>query len=144
VADPDAYSLLFKRALAQHLEDQGAGVYRSDGTNYLSTERGIYTNGPDLPTAAGTDNCIVLTWLSPIPDGRGDMLYRVQTFTRVKGNVITAENAAAVVGGALDQKQGVPFDDVSWCELFSQLTFTADSSGRTAVAQTFHFTGRRQ
>lgn len=141
MADPDSYAILFKRALAQHLHDSEAGIYKAVGS-YTATERGIYTNGPTLPTTG--DNCIVLTWLSPIPDGRGDMIYRVQTMTRVKGSGIAADNAAAVVKGALDQKQNVPFADVSWCALFSELAYTADASGRCAVAQTWHFTGRRQ
>lgn len=144
MVDPPAYSMLFKRALAQHLADADCGRYRADGTNYTSTERGIYTNGPDMPTATGTDNATVLTWLAPIPDGRADMLYRVQAMTRVKGNVITAENAAAVIAAPLDQKQNVPPGFyIAWCSLFSQVTFTADASGRSAVSQVFHFMGRR-
>jgi hypothetical protein len=140
VADPDAYPILFRRAVAQHLADQGAGVYSAGA--YASTDRGIYTNGPALPTTL--DNCIVLSWLSPIATGRAGMLYRLQVTSRIKGSVIAAENFAALIEAAMDQKQNVPPGlFVSWCELFSSLALSADSSGRCATIQTFHFTGRR-
>ncbi|MDJ0323170.1 hypothetical protein QMG61_05255 [Cryobacterium sp. PH31-AA6] len=145
MADPDSLAIVFKRALAQHLEDAGCGVYRSDGTAYLATERGIYTNGPDLPTAAGTDNCLILTWLSPVPDGRANMLYRVQVLSRLKGSRIAADNWAALIAKALDQKQNTPpGHSIAWTELFSELAYTADTSGRASTAQTFTFLGRRQ
>lgn len=140
MADPDSYAILFKRALAQHLADSGAGVYKT--TAYAATDRGILTNGPTLPTTL--DNCIVLAWLTPIPDGRADMTYRVQVTSRVKGNSIAAENFAAVIASVMDQKQNVPPGlFVSWCSLFSELPFSADASGRCGTAQTFHFKGRR-
>jgi hypothetical protein len=140
VADPDAYPIIFRRVLAQYLADQGAGVYST--SNYASTDRGIYTNGPTLPTTL--DNCIVLSWLSPIADGRAGMLYRVQVISRIKGSSIAAENFAALISGTLDQKQNVPPGmNVAWCELFSSLSLSADSSGRCATIQTFHMTGRR-
>ncbi|MDJ0337470.1 hypothetical protein [Cryobacterium sp. PH31-O1] len=144
MADPTSYALLFRRALAQHLEDAGCAVYRDDGTDYLATERGIYTNGPDMPTAPGSDNALVITSLTPIPDGRANMLYRVQVMTRLKGSSIAAENWAALITSAIDQKQNIPpGHNIAWAELFSEVAFTADSSGRRATSQTFHFMGRR-
>lgn len=141
MADPESPELLFKRALAQYLEDQGVGVYNDDGASYASGVRGIYTNGPTLPTA---DNCIVLTSLKPISDGRANRIYRIQVFTRVKGNNISANNVAHLVWAALDHAENVPPGmDVSWVEEFSRLDFEPDSNGRSAVAQTFHFRGRR-
>ena len=140
MADPDAYPIIFRRALAQHLADQGVGVYST--SNYASTDRGIYTNGPEMPTT--NDNAIVLSWLQPIASGRANMLYRVQIMSRVKGSRIAAENFAALIEAAMDQKQNVPPGmNVAWCELFSSLTLSADSSGRCAVSATYHFTGRR-
>ena len=139
-SDPDAYPIIFRRALAQFLADQGVGVYSTGA--YASTDRGIYTNGPTMPTTL--DNCIVLSWLSPIADGRANMLYRVQVMSRIKGSSIAAENLAALIAAPLDQKANVPPGfNVSWCELFSSLALSADSSGRCATSQTFHFTGRR-
>ncbi|MDY7542601.1 MULTISPECIES: hypothetical protein [unclassified Cryobacterium] len=140
MADPDSYAIVFKRALAQHLADQGVAVYSTG--SYAATDRGIYTNGPTMPTT--TDNCLVLTWLQPIADGRSDMLYRVQVFSRIKGNTIAAENLAGAITAVLDYKANVPPGmQVAWCELFSELLVTADSSGRCGTFQTFHFTGRR-
>lgn len=142
-SDPDAYPIIFRRALAQYLEDSGVGVYNSDGANYAAGERGIYPKGT-IPTYAGSDNCIVENWLSPIPDGRANMLYRVQLFSRVKGDRTAAENFAALIEGALDQKQNIPAGhNVSWVELFSALALSADTSGRCGTYQTFHFSGRR-
>lgn len=142
--DPDSYAIKFRRALAQHLADKGLGTYRADGSSYLSTERGIYANGPSLPTATGSDNAIVLTWLPPVADGRADMLYRVQIQSRIKGTVIQAENLAAVIALALDHKQNIPPGFfVSWVALFSELPISPDSSGRPGTFQTFTFLGRR-
>ncbi|TFC92041.1 MULTISPECIES: hypothetical protein [Cryobacterium] len=144
MADPESYAVTFKRVLAQYLEDQGLGAYRSDGSVYLATERGIYTNGPTTPTATGSDNCIVLTWLKPDPDGRANMLYRVQVYSRIKGNTIAAENLAGAITKALDQKANIPAGEhVAWVELVSELLVTADTSGRCGTFQTFTFQGRR-
>lgn len=149
MADPDSPELLFKRALAQYLEDQGCGVYNHDGANYTLGQRGIFTNGPTLPTGTQAqpklhDDCIVLTSLKPISDGRGNLIYRIQAYTRVKGSNITAGNAAALVTAAIDHKENVPPGmNVSWAESFSRLEFEPDTSQRSAVAETFHFRGRR-
>lgn len=144
MADPTSPELLFKRALAQYLEDQGCGVYNHDGTNYAAGVRGIYTNGPTFPTVTGSDNCILLTSLKPISDGRGNLIYRVQVYTRVKGSNIAAGNAAALITKAIDHKENVPPGmNVSWAESFSRLEFEPDTSQRSAVAETFHFRGRR-
>lgn len=140
--DPDSPELILKRALAQYLETAGAGAYRpAVGDNYLSTERGIYTGGPTLPTA---DNCIVLTSLQPIAQGRADMVWRIQAYTRVKGSNVAAGNAAAFVSSLIDQKENVPPGlHVAWAWSFSRLEFGPDSNGRSAVAETFYFRGRR-
>ena len=140
MADPDAYPIIFRRALAQYLADQGVGVYSAGA--YASTDRGIYTNRPAMPTTV--DNCIVLGWLTPVPDGRANMTYRVQIVSRVKGNTIAAENLAALITAALDQKQNIPAGhQVAWVELGPELAYSADTSGRCATSQTFTFLGRR-
>lgn len=142
MADPVSRELLFKRTLAQYLEDHGAGVYNDDGTAYTSGQRGIYTNGPTIPTTG--DACIVLTSFKPISDGRANLIYRVQVFIRVKGNGIAAGNAAGLIADLIDHKENVPPGlDVSWAWSFSRLDIAADSNGRSAVAETFHFRGRR-
>ena len=141
MADPDAFPILFRRAVAQYLADHSVGVYTTSG--YAATDRGIYTNGPTMPTNG--DNAVVLGSLSPIAEGRSNMLYRLQVLSRVKGSMIAAENLAALITGALDQREGVPAGfHISRCVLFAEVAFTADSSGRCMTSQTFHFTGRRQ
>jgi len=143
VPDPIAYEVLFRRDLAQFLHDAGVGVYRPVGS-YVAGERGIYTHGAAMPTVAGSDNAIVLRSLSSVPSGRADMLYRVQIESRVKGGPIDAENCAAALSTALDQKQNVPPGMfVAWCSLFSQLPISADTSGRSGTYSTYHFMGRR-
>jgi hypothetical protein len=141
--DPVSYEVTFRRTIAQFLHDAGVGIYRPVDP-YLAGERGVYTSGAAMPTAAGTDNAIMLRSLQSIASGRADMLYRVQIESRVKGTPIAAENLAAAINGALDQKQNVPPGMfVAWCSLFSQLPISADTSGRCGTFQTFNFMGRR-
>lgn len=142
MADPVSRGLILRRALAQYFEDQSIGVYRSDGTNYTATERGIFTNGPTLPTTL--DNCLVLTSLTSIADGRANMVDRVQVFGRVKGNNIAAENLEDLVFSRLDQKEGVPPGlHISWAWRFSMLQFEPDTNARSSFAATYYFRGRR-
>lgn len=139
--DPDSPELILKRALAQYLHDEEAGIYRPT-TPYLASERGILTSGPTLPTTI--DNCIVLTSLQPIAEGRADMIWRIQAYTRVKGSNVAAGNAAAFVSSLIDQKEDVPPGlHIAWAWSFSRLEFAPDSNGRSAVAETFYFRGRR-
>jgi hypothetical protein len=141
--DPVAYEVTFRRELAQFLHDAGVGVYRPVDP-YTAGERGIYTAGAGMPTVVGSDNAIMLRSLSTIASGRADMLYRVQIESRVKGNPIAAENLAAALSDALDQKQNVPPGMyIAWCSLFSQLPISADASGRCGTFSTYHFMGRR-
>lgn len=142
MADPDSQELLIKRALAQYLEDRGAGVYRSDGTSYTASERGVYTNGPTLPTTG--DNCIVLASRKPIADGRANLIFPIDVYGRVKGNNLAAGNLAGLIFTLLDQKSNVPPGmHISWCYEFSRLDISADSNGRCAFASTYYFRGRR-
>lgn len=143
--DPDGYPILFLRNVAQYIEDQQIGTYKAaDEGNYTSAERGIYTNGPDLPTITGSDNCIVLSWLEPVADGRANMLWRVQCLSRVKGSRIAASNLAWRLRTAFDHKENVPPGMyMSWSEVFAELAYSTDSSGRCSTSQTLHFRGRR-
>lgn len=142
MADPDSQGLELKRALARYLHDEQAGVYKAVGS-YLATERGIFTNGPDLPTTL--DNCIVLTDRKPIPEGRSDLIFPIDVLSRVKGNRIAAGNLAGVLFELLDHKEGVPAGlHISWAWETSRLDYSADSSGRSSTIQTFYFRGRRR
>lgn len=142
MADEISPELELKRALAQFLHDNGHGVYKPVGA-YTATERGIYTNGPTLPTTG--DNAIVLTTFQPVSDGRSNLLFRVQIFLRLKGSNITVGNAAAGIRADLDHKEGVPPGlNISWCESVSRLDFEPDSNQRAAVAENYTFRGRRR
>lgn len=142
MADPDSQELLLKRGLAQYLHDLSIGVYKPVGS-YGASERGILTNGPDLPTTL--DNCIVLTSRRPIPDGKANLIFPIDTLSRVKGNRIAAGNLAGLLFDTLDSKENVPPGlHISWCEEISRLDYSADANGRSSTIQTFYFRGRRR
>jgi hypothetical protein len=142
----DSYPVLLERALAQAIHDSSVGFYKTSGA-YTTAEAtlarpAIHTNGPDLPTSI--DNCIVITQLEPMIEGRGNIVWRFQIFSRVKGTKVQAKNLAWALFKLLDHKQGIPAGfHISWVWMFSQLAFTADSNGRHSTAQTFYLRGRR-
>lgn len=137
----DSPELEMKRAIAQWLNDESFGVYKTVGS-YAPSQRGIFTNGPTLPTTL--DECIVLTSRKPIADGRADLVFPVQFFIRVNGNSIAAGNAAGDLWRRLDQRSNIPPNrNVSWAWEFSRLEFEPDTNGRSAVASTFYFRARR-
>lgn len=141
----DAYPVLFRRGVAQHLDDLELGLYKTSG-NYTVAEstlaRPAISFGPDMPTTY--DNAIVLTMLEPLREGRANLVWRIQITTRLKGTKAQAENFAWALFEALDQKQNIPAGfNVSWVSMFSQLLATADTSGRLTTYQTFYFRGRR-
>ena len=143
---PDSYPVLFEKALAQAIDDANLGLYKSTGS-YTAVETtvatpGIMTTGPDLPTTF--DNCIVLTQLEPITDGRANIVWRIQLFVRLKGTKTQIKDLVWNLRVLLDHKQNIPSGfDVSWVWVFSQLFFTADSSQRQSAALTVYFRGRR-
>jgi len=142
MADPTSRGLLLRRAIAADLAAAGIGVYRPDGPNYVNPERGIRTDGPNLPTTF--DNCIVLTSLPTISDGRADIIDRVQIYGRVKGNSIAAENLEHAIWDRYDQKPYLfPAFGNSWTWRFSMLQFEPDTQGRSAFAATYYFRNRR-
>ncbi len=141
----DSYPVLFERALAQALETAGLGQY--DLTEVYTAASATVANpailmGPNLPTTL--DNCIVITALEPIPDGRANILWRYQMLGRLKGTKAQIKNLAWNMRVALDHKQNIPSGfDVSWSWVFSELLFSPDSSGRQSFTQTVYFRGRR-
>lgn len=141
MADPVSQELELKRALAQYLHDKQVGIFKPGA--YLATERGITTNGPKLPTSY--DECIVLTSRRPIPEGRSNLIFPVDVFSRVKGDSNAAGNLAGLIFETVDHKENVPPGlHISWAWEFSRLDISADSSGRSATLQTFYFRGRRR
>lgn len=130
--------ILLNRALAQLLHDAGLAVYKPAGA---IPERGIRLDGV-MPTTV--NEFTLLTPLSPMPDGRADMTYRSQIYTRRTGTPITARTWAADLRALLDQKEYTPrVLGISWSWEFSALDFDRDTQGRVATAATYHFRGRR-
>lgn len=141
MVDPTSPLLLLRRALATDMNANAIGVYKTTGS-YLATERGIFTNGPTLPTTL--DNCIVLTSLPSIPEDRANLIHRIQIFGRVDGNNIAAENLEQLIFARYDHSHGIPTGfNISWMSRFSTLQFEPDSSGRASFAATYYLRGRR-
>lgn len=135
---PDAPEIVLNRALAQLLHDADLAVYQPVGT---LPNRGIRLDGV-LPT--GIDDCTVLTPLRPIPDGRADITYRTQVYTRRKGSILVARKWAADLRALLDQKEYTPAVlGISWAWEFSGDDFEPDTQGRSAAVATYYFRGRR-
>jgi hypothetical protein len=134
----DSPEIILNRALAQLLHDNSLAVYAKTGT---IPEKGIRLDGI-MPTTV--DEFTLFTPLRPIPDGRADMLYRAQIYTRRKGSPLTVRNWAADLRAVLDQKPRTPgVLGISWAWEFSALDFDPDTQGRSATACTYYFRGRR-
>lgn len=133
----DVPEIILNRALAHLLHAHELAVYQP--TDAIPA-RGIRLDGV-MPTI---DEFTLLTPLRPIPDGRADMLYRSQIYTRRKGSPNDIRSWAASLRAVLDQKAYTPTVlGISWAWEFSALDFDRDSQGRVAVACTYHFRGRR-
>jgi len=133
----DAPEIVLNRALAQLLHDANLAVYQPTGA---IPDRGIRLDGI-MPTI---NQFTLLTPLSPIADGRADMVYRTQLYTRRTGSLATVRGWAADLRALVDQKEYTPnVLGISWAYEFSVLDFEPDSQGRSAVACTYHFRGRR-
>lgn len=134
----DAPEIVLNRALALLLHERSLAVYKPEGA---IPERGIRLDGV-MPTTV--DEFTLLTPLRPIPEGRADMVYRTQVFTRRKGSVLLARAWAAGLRAVLDQTEYTPAVlGISWAWEFSGDDFEPDSQGRSAVAATYYFRGRR-
>jgi len=134
----DAPEIILNRALAQLLHDHDLAVYAKTGA---IPARGIRLDGV-MPTTV--DEFTLLTPLRPVPDGRADMTYRTQIYTRRLGSPLVARTWAADLRAILDQTEYTPAVlGISWAWEFSALDFDPDSQGRSAVAATYYFKGRR-
>lgn len=133
----DAPEIILNRALAQLLDDWGLAVYQTSGT---IPAKGIRLDGV-MPMI---DEFTLLTPLRPVPDGRADMTYRTQIYTRRKGSPLITRQWAADLRARLDQTEYTPnVLGISWATEFSALDFDPDTQGRSAVALTYNFRGRR-
>lgn len=134
----DAPELILRRTLAGLLHTWGLAVYAPTGQ---IPENGVKLDRP-LPT---TVNAVTLLTSPPTTsDGRADVLYRVQFYTRRTGGLIPIENWAAELRDRLDQTEYTPnVLGISWAWETSRLYFDPDTQGRAAVACTYAFRGRR-
>ena len=131
-------ALILNEALAELLHDNGLAVYKPTGA---LPERGIKLDGV-MPTTI--NEFTLLTPQTPLADGRADMTYRVQIFTRRKGSPLQLMEWANDLRAVLDQKAYTPAVlGISWAWEFSATTLDADTQGRSAVAATYMFRGRR-
>jgi hypothetical protein len=133
---PDAPEILLNRAIAQLLHDAELAVYSLTGV----PARGIRLDGV-MPTI---DEFTLLTALRPVPEGRANLVYRTQIYTRRKGSPNVARQWAADLRALLDQKAYTPqVLGISWAWEESALDFDPDTQARSAVAATYYFRGRR-
>ena len=131
-------ALILNEALAELLHHNGLAVYKPTGA---LLERGIKLDGV-MPTTV--NEFTLLTPQTPLADGRADMTYRVQIFTRRKGSPLQLMEWAKDLRTVLDQKAYTPqVLGISWAWEFSATTFDPDTQGRSAVAATYMFRGRR-
>ena len=134
----DSPEKILNRALAQLLHDNGLAVYQPTGA---IPERGIRLDGI-MPTTV--DEFTLLTPLRPSSEGRADMVYRSQFYTRRLGSPLVARDWAADLRALLDQREYTPSVlGISWSWEFSAIDFEPDTQGRSAVAATYMFRGRR-
>lgn len=136
---PDAPELTLRRTLAGLLQSWNLAVYQPTGA---LPENGVKLDRP-MPTLVNAFT--MLTSPPTVADGgRGDVLYRVQFYTRRPGAQIPVENWAADLHARLDQKEYLPqILGISWAWETSRLYFDPDTQGRSAVACTYAFRGRR-
>lgn len=134
----DAPEIVLNRAIAVLLQSEGLAVYQPEG---VIPNKGIRLDGV-MPTTL--DEFTLLTPLRPVADGRADMEYRTQIYTRRRGSVLVARQWASDLRELLDQQE-YPLNvlGISWSYEFSALDFEPDSQGRSAVACTYYFRGRR-
>lgn len=136
----EAPEIQLNRAIAQLLHDNGLAVLQPDSTQALA-ERGIRLSGA-MPTTV--NEFTLLTPLRPSPDGRANLIYRTQIYTRRIGAVTVARQWAADLREVLDQTEYTPpVLGISWAWEFSAVDFEPDTQKRSAVACTYYFRGRR-
>jgi hypothetical protein len=134
---PDAPEILLNRAIAQLLHDAELAVYAPTGA---VPARGIRLDGV-MPTI---NEFTLLTALRPVPEGRANLVYRTQIYTRRTGSPIVTRQWAADLRALLDQKSYTPqVLGISWAWEESALDFDPDTQSRSAVACTYYFRGRR-
>lgn len=135
----DAPELVLRRALAVLLNSWTLAVYTSPTATLAA--KGVKTDGV-MPTSL--DEFTMLSSPPSTADGRANMLYRVQFYTRRIGSPLLVEKWANDLRDRLDQKEYLPnILGISWSSEYSRLYFDADTQDRVAVAVNYAFRGRR-
>ena len=133
----DAPEIILNRAIAQLLDDAELAVYATSGAIPV---RGIRLDGV-MPVI---DEFTLLTPLRPVPEGRANLIYRTQIYTRRKASPLVTRQWAADLRALLDHAEYTPqVLGISWAWEESALDFEPDTQGRSAVAATYFFRGRR-
>lgn len=134
----DAPELILRRALAVCLDEWGLATYEPTGA---VPELGVKLDG-EFPTSV--EAFTLLSSPATTFSGRADALYRVQFYTRRPGSLLVVEQWATHLANQLNMTEYRPnVNGIAWAEEASRLYFDPDTQGRSAVACTYAFTGRR-
>lgn len=137
----DAPELILRRTLAGLLDSWGLATYQPNPAQAFP-ENGIRLDGIQ-PTSVKA-----FTSLSSPPsiaEGRADMVYRVQFFTRREGGLTPVEAWANSLNERLDHKEYLPsILGISWAWEMSRTYFDRDPETYSSAAVTYGFRGRRQ
>ena len=141
----DAYPVALSKGIAQWLDDQQFGLYRSAG-QYLPAD-----DKASLPPITRTGrpplalmNVISLRTGQPIIDGP-DQITPVMIFIRLKAGADALDALTDRLRRSLGALRHVAFGDIpiGLVEYRNGLTFEQDAQQRESANLTFHFRGRR-
>lgn len=135
---PDAPELILRREVAGLLNDWELAAYPYTGS---IPARGVKLDGI-MPTTV--DEFTLLTSSTTTYEGRANADYRIQFYTRRKGSPLLLEQWASELNRRLNLSEYTPrILGISLARETSRLPFDPDSQGRSAVACTYVFRGRR-
>jgi hypothetical protein len=136
---PDAPELILRREVAGLLNGWELAVYSPGST--VPVPRMIRLDGV-MPTMV--DDFTLMTSLTTTYEGRANANYRIQFHTRRKGSPLVLEQWASELNRRLHMAEYTPtILGISLARETSRLPFDPDSQGRSAVACTYTFRGRR-
>lgn len=135
----DAPELVLRRTLATFLHTNSLAVYAPTGT---LPAQGVKLDG-EFPTSI--DEFTTIASPPTTTDGfSDDVIYRAQFYTRRLGSPIVVEEWAGDLERILNRKEYTPnVLEISWAWEMSRTYFDKDTQGRSAVACTYGFRGRR-
>lgn len=136
----DAPELILRRTLAGLLDSWDLAKYQPNpGLAFPDT--GIRLDGI---TPTSVKQFTTLSSPPSVADGRANVLYRVQFFTRRAGGQTPVEAWANDLAAHLDHKEYLPsILGISWAWEMSRTYFDHDPETHSSVAVTYGFRGRR-